>query len=148
MCLKRFVVLTLCVWIGCSCSFKINAVWANDIVVVEKTMIITAYYKPCENQRKYATGSYEAEIRLNGTGELTSSETVPRVGTVAADQRIFPKGTILYIPGYGLGTVEDKGGKIKGNRLDVFFGECDLARELAMNFGTRKRVKVKIISKG
>jgi 3D (Asp-Asp-Asp) domain-containing protein len=30
-------------------------------------------------------------------------------------------GTKLYIPGYGEGRVEDRGGSVKGKRLDVYF---------------------------
>jgi 3D (Asp-Asp-Asp) domain-containing protein len=39
---------------------------------------------------------------------------------VAAPKRI-PFGTIINIPGYGKVPVLDRGGTIKGNRLDVFF---------------------------
>nr|MBS9408334.1 hypothetical protein [Streptococcus oralis] len=39
--------------------------------------------------------------------------------TIAADLRVFPIGTILFVPGYGYGVVADKGGAIKGNRLDL-----------------------------
>ena len=39
--------------------------------------------------------------------------------TIAADLRVFPLGTILFVPGYGYGVVADKGGAIKGNRLDL-----------------------------
>lgn len=41
--------------------------------------------------------------------------------TVAADLRIFPIGTILFIPGYGYGVVADKGSAIKGNKIDLFY---------------------------
>ena len=45
-----------------------------------------------------------------------------RDGTVAADTRYYPFGTRLYIPGYGNGVVEDRGGAIKGpRRLDVYY---------------------------
>lgn len=44
-----------------------------------------------------------------------------RDGTVAADTRYYPFGTRMYIPEYGWGVVEDRGGAIKGpKRLDVF----------------------------
>jgi 3D (Asp-Asp-Asp) domain-containing protein len=42
---------------------------------------------------------------------------------VAADTDLLPFGTKLMIPGYGTTAVEviDRGGAIKGNKLDVFF---------------------------
>ncbi len=43
-------------------------------------------------------------------------------GTLAADTRYYPMGTVIYIPGYGYGVVEDRGGDIKGrHRLDLFY---------------------------
>jgi len=43
-------------------------------------------------------------------------------GTVAADTDYYPFGTILDIPGYGRGIVEDRGSAIKGpNRLDIYY---------------------------
>ena len=54
---------------------------------------------------------------------------------VAADTSVLPFGTKLVIPGYGSGPVEvlDRGGAIKGNRLDVFFP----THEQAKAFGRR-----------
>lgn len=52
----------------------------------------------------------------------TASGTTAKPGTIAADTRYYPFGTILYVPGYGYGRVEDTGGDIKGRgRLDLFF---------------------------
>lgn len=45
--------------------------------------------------------------------------------TVAADLNVFPIGTILFIPGYGYGVVADKGGAIKGNKLDLYYETVD-----------------------
>ena len=49
---------------------------------------------------------------------------------VAADTSILPFGTRLVIPGYGNAPVEviDRGGAIKGNKLDVFFPTHEQAR--------------------
>jgi 3D (Asp-Asp-Asp) domain-containing protein len=33
----------------------------------------------------------------------------------------IPFGTMLYVPGYGWATVQDRGGSIKGKRLDLLF---------------------------
>jgi 3D (Asp-Asp-Asp) domain-containing protein len=52
---------------------------------------------------------------------ITASGQRARYGLVAADWRVLPRGTRLQIPGYGAATVADKGGAIKGNRLDLWF---------------------------
>jgi 3D (Asp-Asp-Asp) domain-containing protein len=52
---------------------------------------------------------------------VTASGTRARVGTIAADTRVLPFGTTLYVPGYGYGRVEDRGSAITGNRLDLYF---------------------------
>lgn len=44
-----------------------------------------------------------------------------QVSTIAADTRLFPIGTLLYIPGYGYGVVADTGSAIKGNKIDLYF---------------------------
>ncbi|MCC3355752.1 3D domain-containing protein [Bacillus sp. REN16] len=41
--------------------------------------------------------------------------------TIAADLHVFPIGTILFIPDYGYGVVADKGGAIKGNKIDLYY---------------------------
>jgi 3D (Asp-Asp-Asp) domain-containing protein len=71
---------------------------------------------------------------------ITSSGTRAGRGTIAADTRYYPYGTVMIIPGYGKGVVEDTGSAIKGpHRLDVFFH----SRKRALKWG-RQRLKVKI----
>ena len=69
---------------------------------------------------------------------ITASGTQARRGTVAADPSV-PFGTIVRIPGYGYGRVEDRGGAIKGNKLDLWFPSHQKAREWG-----RKNVTVTI----
>lgn len=45
--------------------------------------------------------------------------------TIAADLRVYPLGTIMYIPDYGYGVVTDKGSAIKGNKIDLYFQTVD-----------------------
>jgi hypothetical protein len=60
---------------------------------------------------------------------------LPEKGTIAADTQYYPFGTRMYIPGYGWGVVEDKGGAIKGpDRIDLFFD----SHADAINWGRRK----------
>ncbi len=42
-------------------------------------------------------------------------------GTVAADPKYYPFGTVMYVPGYGYARVEDTGGAIKGDNIDIWF---------------------------
>ena len=57
----------------------------------------------------------------------TSSGTEARHGTIAADTSHYPYGTLVEIPGYGIGRVEDTGGAIKGEHLDLWFSDHDQA---------------------
>ena len=68
----------------------------------------------------------------------TASGTAARPGTIAAPPE-YAYGTILHIPGYGYGRVEDRGGAIKGNHIDLFFN----SHRQAQQWGNRK-LKVKI----
>lgn len=52
---------------------------------------------------------------------ITASGTRVRPGTVAADTSVLPFGTIVHVPGYGWGRVEDRGGAIRGQKLDLYF---------------------------
>ena len=61
------------------------------------------------------------------TGNQTYTGTWPKVGTVAVDPKVIPLGTRGYIVGYGPVRVEDTGGLIKGDIIDLFMeteAEC------------------------
>jgi 3D (Asp-Asp-Asp) domain-containing protein len=64
--------------------------------------------------------------------------------TVAADKRVFPIGTVLFIPGYGFGVVADTGGAIKGNKVDLYYNTVE---EVYEQWG-KKKVEVYIVEKG
>ncbi len=66
------------------------------------------------------------------------------VSTIAADLKIFPIGTILYIPGYGYGVVADKGSAIRGHKIDLYF---DTIKQVYKEWG-KKEVEVQVVRKG
>ncbi|GGF85066.1 hypothetical protein GCM10010913_03080 [Paenibacillus aceti] len=66
------------------------------------------------------------------------------VSTIAADLKVFPLGTILYIPGYGYGIVADKGSAIKGKKIDLYF---KTTKQVYKEWG-KKEVEVQVIRKG
>ena len=84
----------------------------------------------------FASGSLKGRPKQVG---VTASGTRARHGTIAADTRRFPFGTIMQIPGYGYGRVEDCGSAIKGAKIDLFFKHHSDAIEWGRQ---RKRVKV------
>jgi 3D (Asp-Asp-Asp) domain-containing protein len=71
------------------------------------------------------TGTFSFRFKHVGR---TASGTTTRPGTLAADTSRYPLGTIMYIPGYGYGRVEDTGGAIKGNHIDLYRSNHLLAR--------------------
>lgn len=70
---------------------------------------------------------------------VTASGTRAVRGTIAADTDVLPFGTIVYVPGYGYGRVEDRGGKIKGRCLDLWYPSHGDAQEWG-----RKRLNVRV----
>lgn len=59
--------------------------------------------------------------------------------TIAADTKVFPMGTKIDIDGH-IYTVQDTGGAIKGNRIDIYFN----SHAEALKFG-RKIINVHVI---
>lgn len=72
----------------------------------------------------------------------TATNREARRGLVAADWSIFPPGTVLYIPGYGMAEVQDRGSAVKGHHIDLFM---DSRRE-ALEWGVRT-VSVFVLSR-
>jgi 3D (Asp-Asp-Asp) domain-containing protein len=64
--------------------------------------------------------------------------------TIAADLNTFPIGTILFIPGYGYGVVADKGGAIKGNKIDLYY---ETVEDVYSKWGKRT-VDVYVVERG
>ena len=66
---------------------------------------------------------------------VTSSGELANEGiTVAADPKVHPIGSHIIIQGVGLRIVQDTGGSINGNRIDVYFN----SHARALSFGKQK----------
>ncbi len=100
----------------------------------EVYLLATGYYHPEEDQDFYVTGSYEKDLELNGRGITASGKKVIR-GHVAVDPSVIPLGTEFYTEEHGILKAEDTGGRIKGNRIDIFTGngEKGLIKALKIN---------------
>ena len=121
-------------------------VFAQDIGLstYTKTFTISAYYSPLPCQSRYATGSYEGDIRLNGNGTNGADGTEVYPGMIAAP-KTYAFGTKMDIAGIGLVAVHDRGGAIKPSngqegvydRLDIWMGFGDKGLTRALNWGKR-----------
>ena len=92
---------------------------------LEVEMIVTAYCKDACCCGKYADG-------FTASGK-------PAVGLIIAAPPKYPFGTIMDVPGYGVAVVADRGGAIKGNKIDLLFP----SHQEALAWGVKKlRVRV------
>jgi len=91
------------------------------------TLEATAYYPGPEDTWPYASGT-------------TASGLKAGYGVVAVDPRVIKLKTLLFVEGYGFAIAADKGGAIKGKKIDLCFDTY----EQAVQFG-RKKVKVYLL---
>jgi len=117
----------------------------SDARCLTVSMLLTGYCncgKCCNWERSWlrgptiSSGPHKGEPKKVG---FTSSGTEARHGTIAADIARYPYGTIVEIPGYGFGRVEDTGSAIKGDHLDLWFSDHDQAQQWGHQ---RKPVKI------
>lgn len=82
---------------------------------------VATAYCPCEK----CCGEWATKRPLDENGKpivYGASGAILRQGvSVAADTSIYPMGTQLEIEGMGTYTVQDRGGAIKENRIDIYF---------------------------
>jgi 3D (Asp-Asp-Asp) domain-containing protein len=64
---------------------------------------------------------------------ITANGTRTRRGIVAVDTSVIPLGTRLYVEGYGFALAADRGGSIRGNRIDLWMA----TRQEALSWGRR-----------
>ncbi len=72
--------------------------------------------------------------RPNGLVYTASGAIAEEGVTVAADWNILPAGTLIEIDGLGERIVQDRGGAITGNRIDIYFN----SHEAALEFGVQE----------
>ncbi len=105
------------------CETRIEKLEQKETVAV----VTYAEETKLEYLGKFKITAYNASIECCGKDDgITASGAIAKEGiTVASDWDKLPKGTVIYIDGIGERVVEDKGGMIKGNKLDLFFEDFD-----------------------
>jgi len=122
------IVIVLCVlfWIvmGVPIHYHMNKEPATE-GYTEVDMNVSAYC-PCEK----CCDQFSDGITSSG---------VPAEGLIIAAPPNYPFGTKMDVLGYGVAYVQDRGGAIKGDKLDLLFP----SHQEALNWG-RKYIKVKV----
>lgn len=108
------------------------------------SFIITAYYSPLPWQRKYITGTYSWDIRLNWGWKVTASWKGVFPGLLAAPKN-YEFWTKIYFEGIGIWVVEDRWWAIvnawdkwhASDRIDVWMWHGDEGLSRAIRWGQR-----------
>lgn len=87
-----------------------------------------------------ATGYCPCMSCCGKTNGITASGTQATAGRTVAMPSNYSFGTQIEIEGYGTYVVEDRGGAIKSNRIDIYFN----THQEALNFG-RRTVKLRVL---
>jgi 3D (Asp-Asp-Asp) domain-containing protein len=112
---------------------KNNSIEENKIIIQKEPVIITE--KEIEHVEWFyfiATG-YSANDPVQGTDSITATGKEICEGVIAVDPKVIPLGVEVEIKNIGTFIAEDTGSKIKGNRIDIYFGTKQEAKE----FGKR-----------
>ncbi|HYP05506.1 MAG TPA: 3D domain-containing protein [Bryobacteraceae bacterium] len=119
-------------------------------LLVVLSLALSPYATADGDQHKHSLRSMRAKAKkflafAYTSKRMTSEGSKPIAGTtIAADPQILPMGSRVQVTGAGkysgIYTVSDKGGAIKGNKVDIFVG----SREEALEFG-RKQVYVALL---
>ncbi|MBI2434586.1 MAG: 3D domain-containing protein [Candidatus Hydrogenedentes bacterium] len=104
-----------------------------------KLSMLTTGYCPCKKCCGWHRNWYGKPV-VNGSHRrkqigVTASGAKARPGTIAADISKYPFGTVMYIPGYGYGRVEDRGSAIQGEHIDLYFKK----HRRALAWGSQKK---------
>ena len=140
----KYIIRTLTVLLLCI-SAKVNADFHFFEAAIPKMELerlgeftLTAY---CSCEKCCGEWALNRPTDENGNEIVTtaSGATAKANHTVAADTSVLPFGTKIKIDGVEY-EVQDRGGKIKNKRIDVYFSD----HESALKFGKKKAEVFKI----
>ncbi len=116
-----------------------NARAASDSIVKQNIVYLHdgVYYIKGENKGQFSLTGYCACTKCGtGTGITASGKPVRENHTIASDWKVLPKGTTIILENAigkdgtsydGVYVVEDKGGGVKNNHIDIYRPSHDLA---------------------
>ena len=132
---KKYLIIFLILCIFCV-NFESNAHEYTFSNIKNTISLHEIVYKKMNSIGIYTLTGYCSCAKCCGinSGITASGTNVKQGRTIAADTSILPFGTKVYING-NIYTVEDRGGAIKNNRIDIYFD----SHNEALKFGIRQQ---------
>ncbi len=105
-------------------DLRVQLKHSGDTIQLLDTELNNKEFLPAGMVAEYAgefdCTAYDANCEICQTTNITATGTLPVPGvTAAADWDVLPPGTIIYIEDVGIRVIEDRGGLVQGNKLDV-----------------------------
>jgi 3D (Asp-Asp-Asp) domain-containing protein len=127
--IRRAVLLVLVVLTGCFVrDIRWERIRPANREEAQLVTLVTTGYCPCGKCCGWQRNWFGRPVISGGPSRgkpkkvgYTASGVRARPGTIAADTRLYPFGTVMYVPGYGYGRVEDRGSDIQGHHIDLYF---------------------------
>lgn len=128
-------------WTKITANGKTGYVYSKYLSSSASGTTTTASSKPTASASSSSSssskGRYMGNFKLTfyAGDSTTASGRSPRVNhTIAADTSLLPMYTQVYIDGWGTYTVEDRGGAIKGKKIDIFVSSNSVARKYGVKY--------------
>nr|WP_238941945.1 3D domain-containing protein [Bacillus sp. REN10] len=129
-------------------NLKSNVLYSGTKLIVSNTDSSSVAAKPASAKvaKELTVRASAYTAYCNGCSGITATginlRKNPNAKVIAVDPKVIPLGSKVYVEGYGEAIAGDKGGAIKGNRIDVHMP----TKKKAYSWGVRK-VKIKVLKK-
>lgn len=135
--LAILVLIALCIFVYLVIAKIFSARYDIDFSKRIFTDVVIDYMRKRYTRIEFIATAYSSSSdECDSTPFITASGQRVRWGIVAADKK-YPFDTKIYIPYFQqVFEVQDRGGAIKGNRIDIWFP----SKEAAIKFGVKKLV--------
>ncbi|MHB1376558.1 MAG: 3D domain-containing protein [Candidatus Humimicrobiaceae bacterium] len=106
-----------------------NEVVSEKVIVKQEPVIINKTETKIIEWYYFVATGYSSNDFTQGTDNITSTGKEVYEGIIAVDPEIIPLGTEVEIKDLCKFIAEDTGGKIKGNRIDIYFNSKTEAKK-------------------
>ncbi|WP_338751717.1 3D domain-containing protein [Bacillus sp. FJAT-52991] len=127
-------------------NLESNVLYSGTKLIVSNTSSASAPAKPANKKvaKELTVRATAYTAYCNGCSGITATginlRKNPNAKVIAVDPKVIPLGSKVYVEGYGEAIAGDKGGAIKGNKIDVHMP----TKKKAYDWGVRT-VKVKVL---